>query len=130
MKAEFYSPGFTPKEAWSFDTSRIKNNGALVCGIVAILISLVSLPIGLFMKLGQDILIDIFDHRSQHLFFVMFIISTVILLVSVIFGAISVCLFRKEPKVVTARVGLALSLISFVISTSALALNIISFIVW
>ena len=107
-----------------------RNLGALLLGIIAIVFSIIELPLGLFINLSYDALNSALGITATHWVVVLFAISVIVAVLSIACGIISIVCYAKSAKQTVDIVGMVLSIISFVISTSCLVLNIVGFVIW
>lgn len=107
-----------------------RNNGALMLGILAFVISLCNLPFGLFMNFSTKILAEYLGSGLPHWVSVLFAFSSVTLALSLTSGVFSVVCFAKSSKRMVDTTGLVFSIISFVMVCFCLIMNILGIVVW
>lgn len=143
MKVEFNENGFSaemdyeqPEQNASLDIDAvaekliIKNNGALIFGIVALAIAIGNLPFGLFMNLSTKILAQHLGNGLPHWVSVLFALSAVTLALSLTSGVLSVVCFAKSKKRMTDTTGLVLAIISFAMVCFCFVMNVLGIVAW
>ena len=113
MKIEFNKNGFSAEMNSLNETScnekvssfkfNIQENKVLLFGILAFIISVITLPFTLLLNFNFDILQQIFNTSIQHWITILFIVSTVMILLSLVCGIFSISLYKKTQKTDTTR---------------------------
>ena len=140
MKIEFEGSEFNTsinssnQNASSTDLERGKKvlveNGSLILAAVSFILSIANLPFGLFMNFSTEILSKITDRGLEHWIFALFIVTAIVILLSVLCGVFSVVLFAKSNKKLSHCAGLVIAIISFVLCAVCLGLNIVGMVAW
>lgn len=140
MKIEFNSVGINSNSNSPLDdlggfnfalSSKIlRENGSLILAIISALLAFLNLPFGLFMNLSTEILNRLTEHGSHHWLVVLFVVSFVIALLSVLLGIFSIVMFVRSEKNTVQYIALSLSISAFVISSVCIALDIYSLLSW
>lgn len=115
-----------------FDIEKLmlKSNGALVFGLLSLVISLCNMPFGLFMNFSTKILAEYLGSGLPHWVSVLFAFSSVTLALSLTSGVFSVVCFAKSTKRMADTAGLILSIISFVMVCFCFVMNILGIVAW
>lgn len=103
----------------------MKNNKAMLFGILALFIAFVNLPFGIFMNFSTEFLTKIFNANVTHWVSYLFLISVSIFAASILCGVFSIVFFTKSQKKFSDAMGLTFSVFSFIISTTGLILSIL-----
>lgn len=130
FSAEMNSSSVAPTVDIEGGKKLFKNNRTLIFGIIALAITLGNLPFGLFMNLSTEILSSFVGVGLPHWVFVLFAFSAVMLAISLICGIFSIISFAKSEKSMLDSLGLAFTVISFVMFCLCISLNIVGLTAW
>ena len=108
----------------------VSENASLLIGILSFLFALLNLPFGLFMNFSTEILSQITERGLGHWISVLFVITVILALLSVVCGVFAVILFAKSDKKIPHYAGLIIAIISFVLCAVCLGLNIAGMVAW
>ena len=108
----------------------INENGSIVFSVIALVLSLINLPFGLFMNLSTVFLRTLTDGSINHWISVLLVTTSIVITLSILCGVVSIVLFSKAKKTTSSCIGLALAIISFVLCAVCLGLNIAGLAVW
>ena len=114
------------------DTAKnlFNSNGALILGIISLAISLCNIPLGIFISISTEVLIQYVGIGMPHWIMALFTLAIILLSASTIIGVFSIVSFSKSTKRVVDGIGLSLSIVSFVTALLCLILNIVGIVAW
>ena len=140
MKVEFNGGDFNSNmnftsaeihtEAFERGRRIISENAGLILGILSFILALSNLPFGLFMNFSTEILSKFTEQGLGHWISVLFVVTVIVALLSVLCGVFSVVLFAKSDKKSSHCAGLVVAIISFVLCAVCLGLNIAGMVAW
>lgn len=140
MKIEFNGNGFNASmnsndsKTYSVSLEKerriLRENGSLIAAIFSFILAISNLPFGLFINFSTEILSKITERGLEHWIFVLFVVTVIVVLLSVLCGIFSIVLFVKSDKSTSHCVGLAISIVSFVLCALCLGLNIVGVVTW
>ncbi len=130
FSAEMDSPAASATLSLEKGGAALKAQRTLILGIIAFIISLGNLPFGLFMNMSTEILSHFVGVGLPHWVFVLFAFSAIMLAISILCGVFSIISFAKSKRQMTDAIGMAMSIISFVISCTCILLNIVGLTAW
>ena len=108
----------------------IRENAGLILGILSFILALSNLLFGLFMNYSTEILSKFTEQGLEHWISVLFVITVIVALLSVLCGVLAVVFFAKSDKKISDCVGFAVAIISFVLCAVCLGLNIVGMVAW
>ena len=105
-------------------------NIPFVLGIISFALSFINLPFGLFMNFSTSFLNNLIGKGITHWIFALFVITGVIITLSILCGVFAIILFAKTNKTTLNYIGFTISIISFVMCALCLGLNIAGIAAW
>lgn len=108
----------------------MKRNKSMLFGILALVVSFATLPFSIFMNLSTEFLTKVFSTSVTHWIIFLFIISTLIIDLSILFGIFSIVFFAKSKKKPSEAIGLSFVIFSFIINVTGLILSIFALSAW
>jgi len=106
-------------------SSFVKNNKSLVCGIFAILLSVINLLFGVIININTYIFVNSNNIGVTHWITVLLVLSVILTLISIVFGVFSVISYTKSNQNSSAVIGLIISIIAFVVCILGLTFNVV-----
>ncbi len=140
MKIEFngngYNASMNSNDSKTYSVSLekekriLRENGRLITAIFSFIIAISNLSFGPSMNFSTEILSKITERGLEHWIFLLFIVTAIAVLLSVLCGIFSIVLFVTSDKSTSHCVGLAISIVSFVLCALCLGLNIAGIVTW
>ena len=136
MRVEFNGRGFSADmNDENFASPRcdfkktIANNLPLVLGVISLILSVVNLPFGLLINLNKQIFEKVNAMNTSYLMAILLVFSIVFVVVSILSGVFSIFCYSKSRKKTTDIAGVVLSIISFLVCTSVITLDVVGVII-
>ena len=108
----------------------LSENGSFILSVISVVLAVINLPFGLFMNLSTEILSKFINNGINHWIFALFVVTGIVITISVLCGVFSIVLFAKTKRTTLSCVGLALAIISFIVCAVCLTLSIVGIAAW
>ena len=108
----------------------LSENSPLILAILSSVLAIINLPFGLFMNISTKVLSDLIGSSLPHWIFALFVVTSVIIALSILCGVFAIILFTKTKKVTLNYAGLVLAILSFILCAVCLGLSIAGIVAW